>query len=273
VSVLIRSLGTVLCVAALVWAAPIALASDGDSDKIEDEFDNCVGANPFQFDADRDGEGDLCERPILIVDEFAGTEGPDLVFGGFRSSVLSGGEGTDSLYGEGGDDTLDGGPGLDALAGGPGNDRLTGGAECDVFGIETRIEQRDVITDFSPIVDRVRFPPLARGEGRYRLPSVEAGGADHLVVSFIVDDEPVSEVEFLGLSPTAPVVLSTDPCGPLPIPAGICPRPRARRSMVFVGFVDASCPDTSGLRRSTGVFDTDRYTASTTKLVGPLVEE
>ncbi len=50
-------------------------------------------------DGDSDGEGDLCERPVLTSDAFAGIPGTDLVFGRFEESVLSGAGGSDALYG------------------------------------------------------------------------------------------------------------------------------------------------------------------------------
>jgi hypothetical protein len=261
----------VVALSALLFVASAtpAAASDGDSDKVEDAVDNCIGAaNPLQFDADGDGEGDVCERPFPTSDAFEGTDGVDLMFGTFQTSVLSGGPGGDSLYGEGGDDLIDGGPGRDMLAGGPGDDVITGGAACDVFGIETAIEQRDVFTDFSPLIDRVRFPPRAREVGRNRLPLVERAGIDDLEVTFIIEESASAVVVFQGLSPGARVVLSTQPCGDPPPPASICPKPLAFREFVFVGFDDLFCPSAGELWANTGIYSSGRFGISAHKTLG-----
>lgn len=253
----------------LALAGPAGAYSDGDSDKVEDDRDNCQGsANPFQFDVDGDGEGDLCERPIPISDEFAGTPGTDLVFGSFLESMLSGGAGSDGLYGGPGDDVLDGGPGLDLLVGGPGDDVMTGGPGCDFFGIHTGIEHRDVITDFAPMIDRMRFPPRAREAARNRLPLIESGGSDHLEVSFIIEGAPDAVVVFQGIHPGTRLVISTRPCGDPPPPNTICPAPGAHREMLFVGFADLFCPDGGELWANIGVYSTARFGVAAHKVVG-----
>lgn len=265
-----RAAVVALCVLTLLASAiPAGAYSDGDSDKVEDEDDNCQGsANPLQFDIDDDGEGDLCERPIPMSDSFAGTPGVDLMFGSFTESVLSGGDGADALYGGQGDDVLDGGPGLDALIGGPGNDRMTGGPACDVFGIHTAIEHRDVITDFSPTVDRLRFPPRAREAARNRLPLVESGGSEHLEISFIIEEAPDAVVVFEGIRPGTRLVLSTRPCGDQPPPSSICPKPLARQTMLFVGFEDLFCPGSGELWLNTGVYSSARFGLAAHKTLG-----
>jgi Ca2+-binding RTX toxin-like protein len=262
-------LATVVTALVLVTAVPPATASDGDSDKVEDEFDNCIGAaNPLQFDADGDGEGDVCERPFPTADAFDGTDGIDLMFGTFQTSVLRGGPSGDSLYGEGGDDLIDGGPGRDMLAGGPGDDVITGGAACDLFGIETAIEQRDVFTDFSPLIDRVRFPPRARERGLNRLPLVESGGTEHLEVTFIIEEFASAVVVFEGFAPGTRLVLSTQPCDESPPPASICPKPLAHREFVFVGFDNLFCPGGGELWANTGVYSSARFGVAAHKTLG-----
>jgi hypothetical protein len=265
-----RAAVLVLCVfALLVTSLPAGAYSDGDSDKVEDEDDNCRGsANPLQFDIDEDGEGDLCERPIPMSDAFAGTPGVDLVFGSFLASVLTGGDGADALYGGQGDDVLDGGPGRDAVIGGPGNDRMTGGPGCDVFGIHTAIEHRDVITDFDPTIDRLRFPPRAREAVRNRLPLVDSGGSEHLEISFIIEEAPDAVVVFEGIKPGTRLVLSTKPCEEPPPPPSICPQPLARQTMLFVGFDDLFCPDRGELGADIGVYSSARFGLAAHKTLG-----
>lgn len=265
-----RLIGVAILAALLVLSGSPALAySDGDSDKVEDDGDNCLGAaNPFQFDVDDDGEGDVCERPIPMSDSFEGTSGIDLVFGSFRKSTLSGGTGSDSLYGGPGDDVLDGGPGTDALVGGPGNDILTGGPGCDVFGIDTAIEHRDLITDFEPGIDRFRFPPTARGAGRNRVPRIEHGGQNLLEVTFLIEGAPDAVVVFAGIPSGTRLVLSTMPCGEGPPPASICPLPGAGRKSVYVGFEDMFCPDRGELWANTGVYQSARFGVDVAKGLG-----
>ncbi len=259
-----------VCTVLLTLNGVPALAySDGDSDKVEDELDNCQGsANPLQFDIDGDGEGDLCERPIPTSDAFEGTPGTDLMFGSFRDSVLAGGDGEDALYGGPGNDVLNGGAGRDALIGGPGDDVVTGGPGCDVFGIHTAIEHRDVITDFTPGIDRVRFPPRARASGLNRLPSIEHGGTDYLEVTFLMEGAPDAVVVFEGIRPGARLLLSTEPCDTPLIPSSICPIPGTGRTTVFVGFEDMFCPDSGELWLNTGVYRTARFGARATKMFG-----
>jgi len=264
---IVISVGTLIAMGSLLFAITPVFASDGDSDKVEDEHDNCRGlANPFQFDVDADGEGDLCE-PFPILDEFAGTPEPDLVFGGFRSSRLSGAGGGDSLYGEAGNDILAGGPGRDALVGGPGDDALSGGAHCDVFGIDTRITQRDTILDFDPTVDRMRFPPLFRSPNRNHLPQAEMVPGDELTVELRVSGEATTTVVFRGLEASVPIVLSTRPCGEGPPPQSICPQRNAHRSLLFIGFDSIYCPGDGGLERLTGVYATALHGDGTGKLL------
>ena len=264
-----RTAVAVLAALLVIGASPALAYSDGDSDKVEDDRDNCRGsANPFQFDIDGDGEGDVCERPIPMSDSFEGTTESDLMFGSFRESTLSGSVGPDALYGGPGDDVLDGGPGTDALIGGPGDDILTGGPGCDVFGIDTAIEHRDLITDFEPGIDRLRFPPTVRAAGQNRLPTIEHGGQSLLEVTFLIEGAPDTVVVFAGFTPGARLVLSTLSCGESPPPASICPLPGAGRKAVFVGFEDMFCPDRGELWANTGVYDSARFGANVEKAIG-----
>jgi Ca2+-binding RTX toxin-like protein len=56
-----------------------------------------------------------------------GTDGDDLLVGGFRADALFGSNGDDLLDGRSGNDVLDGGDGMDTLLGGKGGDLLFGG--------------------------------------------------------------------------------------------------------------------------------------------------
>jgi len=249
--------------------SPALAYTDGDSDRVSDEHDNCQGlANPLQFDVDEDGEGDMCEGQIIVSDAFRGTPASDLVFGSFRVSMLAGGDGPDALYGGPDDDVLDGGPGTDLLAGGPGDDVLTGGRGCDVFGIHTAIGHRDVITDFAPVVDRLRFSPRAAELALNRLPSIEVGGSEHLEIAFKIEGAPDAVVVFEGIRPGTRLLLSTKDCGDSPPPPSVCPRSRARRNIVFVGLDDMFCPDSGELWLNTGIYETVRFGSGARKSLG-----
>ena len=98
-------------------------------------------------------------------DELNGNKRDDLLNGGSGGDVLRGGAGDDELIGARGFDKLFGGAGRDALAGGIGNDRLhggkgddllTGGDGDDLF-VFARRHGADIVTDFTPGQDKLRF--------------------------------------------------------------------------------------------------------------------
>ncbi len=62
-----------------------------------------------------------------------GTQGNDVLFGGFNNDTLNGRDGDDFVWGDEGDDTLMGGAGNDSLVGREGNDSLDGGAGNDAY--------------------------------------------------------------------------------------------------------------------------------------------
>lgn len=193
-----------------------AALADADGDLIPDAVDVCPAiADPFQGDIDSDGVGDLCDSANTDVTNFNGTPLSDLVFGTDEANTLSGAGGNDALYGLAGDDTLDGGDGRDFLSGGPGTDTLTGGASCDVFAFDLNGDG-DVITDFDPAVDRLRFPAHDEEPSDDAAPQAIFGGDDFLVVTFLVDNEPAGTLDFQGLQPGVEIPLLAGPCQPTP---------------------------------------------------------
>ena len=95
------------------------------------------------------------------VSILSGLAGNDRLFGEGGHDQLKGGDGNDTLWGGNGNDLLQGDAGADRLIGGMGRDALTGGAGNDIFvfqfAAETGVSEavRDVITDFTPGVDRI----------------------------------------------------------------------------------------------------------------------
>jgi Ca2+-binding RTX toxin-like protein len=87
-------------------------------------------------------------------DVLRGRGGADTLLGNAGRDTLFGGGGADRLLGGAGKDVLKGGSGKDWLDGGSGNDKMTGGPGADTFVFSAG---RDVITDFRPGVDKLRF--------------------------------------------------------------------------------------------------------------------
>jgi len=140
----------------------------------------------------------------------------DLV-GGSASETLEGTVEADTLDGAAGDDFLRGLGGADRLIGGFGSDTLTGGAGNDVFvyqGFQAPIDQRDVVTDFTPGEDRIdvstlgiaSFETVAKlldstenGDARLTLPL--GGGTHELVLQGVAADSLGAENVFVATDP------------------------------------------------------------------------
>ncbi|MEL7407679.1 MAG: FG-GAP-like repeat-containing protein, partial [Cyanobacteria bacterium J06558_2] len=113
-------------------------------------------------------------------DFIQGASQDDLLYGGFNSDrsltdniftyeddgfdVLQGGKGDDLLNGGSGNDTLDGGGfiyddnlNVTGVIVGDGTDTLTGGSGNDTFVFNTPETGIDVITDFTPLVDKIQI--------------------------------------------------------------------------------------------------------------------
>ncbi len=103
---------------------------------------------------------------LATIENVVGGAGADTITGSSGANVLNGGNGADTLLGMGGADTLLGGAGADRLTGGAGRDVMTGGADNDTFifaavsEMSTAVASRDVITDFTPGVDKFDFAAI-----------------------------------------------------------------------------------------------------------------
>ncbi len=109
-------------------------------------------------------------------DSLRGSIGDDVVYGntnadslngGLGNDELRGGRGLDNLRGARGDDVMIGGRGADVLVGGTGNDILTGGEAGDFFVFDQPggdiSSGVDIITDFTPGVDKLLISALVNG--------------------------------------------------------------------------------------------------------------
>jgi hypothetical protein len=91
-------------------------------------------------------------------DVFENNDTGRIVFGNTGNDSLVGGAGGDTIYGGQGEDTIIGGAGNDILSGDRGFDTLTGGGGADEFIMPSSGDNRDLITDFQPGVDKLRLP-------------------------------------------------------------------------------------------------------------------
>lgn len=131
-----------------------------------------------------------------------GEDGDDFLFGGMGFDLLTGGRGNDTLQGGLGNDTLDGGPGNDRLEGGRGTDLLTGGRGSDVF-VFRRNDDRNIVTDFTPGVDRLEFDVAARSLGDLKVVDAPRGvwivwdGGEVLLEGVLAADLGSADVDFI----------------------------------------------------------------------------
>jgi Ca2+-binding RTX toxin-like protein len=92
--------------------------------------------------------GGKAEDHLRNVEDVAGGAGDDAITGDSKGNHLAG---------NGGDDSIDGGSARDIIWGGSGRDTLMGGGGGDqfVFDVTPRAANADLITDFTPGVDRI----------------------------------------------------------------------------------------------------------------------
>ncbi|MFN3585070.1 calcium-binding protein [Phenylobacterium sp.] len=96
------------------------------------------------------------------ADSLCGDNQNDTLEGRGGDDILCGDNGHDLLLGGTGRDVLFGGNGKDTLVGGEGNDTLSGENGNDLFIFDARSGD-DVITDFDPKNDQIRFDPAMFG--------------------------------------------------------------------------------------------------------------
>jgi VCBS repeat-containing protein len=92
---------------------------------------------------------------LTAIDNLTGSNFNDSLTGDNHSNIINGGLGNDMLNGGGGDDFL---------IGGLGNNTLTGGSGADTFQWLKGNSGHDVVTDFTPGIDKLDLSQLLQGE-------------------------------------------------------------------------------------------------------------
>ncbi|TPG97207.1 type I secretion C-terminal target domain-containing protein, partial [Pseudomonas caspiana] len=92
---------------------------------------------------------------LTAIENLTGSNFNDSLTGDNHSNIINGGLGNDMLNGGGGDDFL---------IGGLGNNTLTGGSGTDTFQWLKGNSGHDVVTDFTPGIDKLDLSQLLQGE-------------------------------------------------------------------------------------------------------------
>ena len=92
---------------------------------------------------------------LTAIENLTGSNFNDTLTGDNHSNIINGGLGNDMLNGGGGDDFL---------IGGLGNNTLTGGSGADTFQWLKGNSGHDVVTDFTPGIDKLDLSQLLQGE-------------------------------------------------------------------------------------------------------------
>ena len=111
------------------------------------------------------------------------------VFGGSGDDELRAGDGATHLHGGRGNDRLIGGDGDDVLVGGDGDDILSGGGGANVFVFNGQEAGNDVILDFKPGADVLKFDDVLAADDTPltsfdQLEAAIEAGDDGLVVTY-----------------------------------------------------------------------------------------
>ncbi|WP_097302470.1 retention module-containing protein [Pseudomonas chlororaphis] len=92
---------------------------------------------------------------LTAIENLVGSNYNDNLTGDNNANIIAGGLGNDVLNGGGGDDLL---------IGGPGNNSLTGGSGSDTFQWQQGNSGHDLVTDFTPGIDKLDLSQLLQGE-------------------------------------------------------------------------------------------------------------
>ncbi|MGY4815818.1 retention module-containing protein [Pseudomonas chlororaphis subsp. piscium] len=92
---------------------------------------------------------------LTAIENLVGSNYNDNLTGDNNANITTGGLGNDVLNGGGGDDLL---------IGGPGNNSLTGGSGSDTFQWQQGNSGHDLVTDFTPGIDKLDLSQLLQGE-------------------------------------------------------------------------------------------------------------
>jgi len=92
---------------------------------------------------------------LTAIENLVGSNYNDTLTGDNNANIITGGLGNDVLNGGGGDDLL---------IGGMGNNTLTGGSGSDTFQWQQGNSGHDLVTDFTPGIDKLDLSQLLQGE-------------------------------------------------------------------------------------------------------------
>jgi Ca2+-binding RTX toxin-like protein len=131
---------------------------------------------------------------LISIENIAGTQVSDTIYGSGDSNYLSGQAGDDFIDGRGGNDFLEGGAGNDTLVGGAGDDDLTGGAGNDTFVFSGNFGH-DTIEDFAAgSGDVIQF-----SAANFASVADVIGHASYDGIGVFIDAGSGSSVELVGL--------------------------------------------------------------------------
>lgn len=118
---------------------------DGGSGRDRVQYSDSSAGVTVNLSNPNQNTGDAFGDVFVSIEDVAGSEHEDTIFGDAGSNQIFGRAGADQLFGSQGNDYLNGGGGRDVLNGGAGDDTLRGGDSADVFVFNGG---HDVIEDF-----------------------------------------------------------------------------------------------------------------------------
>ncbi|PXX75422.1 retention module-containing protein [Pseudomonas sp. LAMO17WK12:I9] len=154
---------------------------------------------------------------LTAIENLVGSNYNDTLTGDNNANIITGGLGNDVLNGGGGDDLL---------IGGMGNNTLTGGSGSDTFQWQQGNSGHDLVTDFTPGIDKLDLSQLLQGEnassaslddylhftvtgsGPSLITSIDVSAAAGALPSQTIDLAGVNLAEHYGVTPGAGGVIA-----------------------------------------------------------------
>lgn len=160
-----------------------SLDGGADADKLYGDNGDDSLAGSSGNDSIYGGEGRDLIQGGDDNDFLYGDAGLDTLYGGNGNDYIDAGTKNDVLFGDAGNDILNGNWGNDTITGSAGADTLTGGLDADTFRYNSVADStdtaRDVITDFTHLVDRINLSGLG-------FTGIQAGAASGTVLGYTI---------------------------------------------------------------------------------------